>query len=164
MKQEPCHACGALGPKMDGPVHRYLESSPGCWAMYGEVLAREFSDVAYFANHRFTVDAYAVQHPGQPSPQSIQSVALHLASLFVILERDTQPKAATELMQGLAQHKAAFHWIEPPADLGARTVRDLWETHGLEAHLNAARDWAEAAWSAWEPHHDQVRDWVERLG
>lgn len=36
-----CVGCGGLFPEMDGPTHRYMESSPGCWAAYGEVLARE---------------------------------------------------------------------------------------------------------------------------
>jgi hypothetical protein len=70
-----------LVPDVEGPVHRYLESSPGCWRLYGEVLAREYSDLAFWAAHRLTVDSYAVQHPGRSSPQTIQSVCVHLLSL-----------------------------------------------------------------------------------
>ncbi len=73
-----CFSCGALAPDIDGPVHRYMDSSPGCWALFGEVLAREYSDYNYASHHRLTVDAYAVQHPGKPSPPSIGSVAVHL--------------------------------------------------------------------------------------
>ena len=75
----PCIGCGALVPQQDGPTHRYMESSPGCWAIYCEVLAQEYSDIAFATAHRLTVDAYAVQHPGTPSPQSIQSIGVHLA-------------------------------------------------------------------------------------
>ena len=32
-----------------------MESSPACWAAYGEVLAREYSDPAYFQVHRLSV-------------------------------------------------------------------------------------------------------------
>lgn len=55
-----CMGCGGVFAEIQGPTHRYLESSPGCWAAYGEVLAREYSDPAYFQVHRLTVDAYAV--------------------------------------------------------------------------------------------------------
>lgn len=85
MDVERCPGCGVELPAFAGPVHRYMESSPSCWVAYGEVLARECSDPALMAAHRLTVDAYAVQHPGRPSPQSIQSVALHLISLCVVL-------------------------------------------------------------------------------
>ena len=80
-----CPGCGALFEERAGPTHRYMESSPACWAAYGEVLAREYSDQAFYAVHRMSVDTYAVQHPGQPSPQTIQSVAVHLIRLCLQL-------------------------------------------------------------------------------
>ena len=40
------------------------------------------------AAHQLTVDAYAIQHPGKPSAQSIQSVCVHLISLYASLERE----------------------------------------------------------------------------
>lgn len=52
-----CFSCGAMVEDIDGPVHRYMASSPGCWAAYGIVLAREYSDVMFARNHRLTVDA-----------------------------------------------------------------------------------------------------------
>jgi len=58
--------------KADGPAHAYMLSSPGCWAAYGELLAREYSDSAYRRLHRLSVDAYALQHPGIDTPQSPQ--------------------------------------------------------------------------------------------
>lgn len=88
-----CFSCGALVPQTAGPTHRYMESSPGCWSVYGEVLVREYTDALYASLHRLTVDAYAVQHPGRPSPQSIQSVAVHLISLCLILDRGGAPAA-----------------------------------------------------------------------
>src|SRR5678816_4348633 len=57
-----CIGCGGLVPQMDGPTHRYMDSSPGCWHVYGEVLAREYGDQAFRVAHRLTVDSYAVQH------------------------------------------------------------------------------------------------------
>jgi len=51
------------------------------------VLAREYSEPAYFGVHQLTVDTYAVQHPGVAERRSIQSVALHLITLSLMVER-----------------------------------------------------------------------------
>jgi hypothetical protein len=61
--------------------------SPGCWAAYGRVLEREYSDPVLFgAAHRLTVDAYALQHPGDPRERrAVQSFWLHGASLWLVL-------------------------------------------------------------------------------
>ena len=83
----PCAGCGAIVPNTDGPTHRYIGASPGCWQRYGQLLAREYGEYAYPDEHRLTVDAYAVQHPGVPGKQSSQSVAVHLMSLCLVLER-----------------------------------------------------------------------------
>ncbi|MDH3581190.1 MAG: DUF5946 family protein [Hyphomicrobiales bacterium] len=82
----PCPDCGANVPVSDGPTHAYLGASAGCWAVFGEVLAKEFEDQRFFAVHQFTVDAYAAQHPGKPERRSIQSVAVHLAGLHLALD------------------------------------------------------------------------------
>ena len=97
----PCVGCGALVPEIEGPTHRYLGASPGCWAVYGEVLEKEYGDYLRYAPvHRLTVDAYAAQHPGVPSPQSIQSVAVHLIRLHLVLERGLRPSGPTRRCNG----------------------------------------------------------------
>jgi hypothetical protein len=50
-KEIRCVGCGALVPDIDGPTHRYMAASPGCWALFGEVVAREFSDFRYARVH-----------------------------------------------------------------------------------------------------------------
>ncbi|MEO0997122.1 MAG: DUF5946 family protein [Pseudomonadota bacterium] len=158
-----CIGCGADIADSDGPTHRYLGASPGCWAVYGEVLAREYSDALYYRNHRLTVDAYSVQHPGQPSPQTVQSAALHLLSLHAVLERGLSPDRATALMQNFAHHKKQFRWLQPPATPGSVTVVDVRAASTADEHCALVRGWAESAWSAWERHHDVVRDWAARF-
>ena len=156
-----CPGCGAAFPDAPGGVmHRYMESSPGCWAAYGEVLAREYEQPAYFRMHKFTVDAYAVQHPGQPSPQSTQSVGVHLIRLCLMLELGATAAQATAAMQAAARRKEAFHWLEPPPSRGAVTVADVHRAASPEEHAAFVRAWAEAAWTAWAAHHDTVRSWL----
>jgi hypothetical protein len=128
--------------------------------VYGEVLAREYSDPAYAVAHRQTVDAFAVQHPGRPSPQSIQSVGVHLVRLCLILEHGFSDAAAGGAMEVIARRKAMLRWLTPPASMGAITTVDVWRTSGPHEHTKAVGDWALSAWQAWAEHHEQVRRWV----
>ena len=130
-----CPGCGATFPDIPGgETHRYMESSPGCWAAYGEVLAREYSSPALFQRHKFTVDAYAVQHPGRPSPQSIQSVGVHLIRLCLMLEGGATAAQATATMQSAARRKELFRWLEPPPSPGAVTVANVHRAASPEEH------------------------------
>jgi len=153
-----CPGCGADLPAHEGPVHRYLESSPACWAKYGELLAREYQNPELMAVHRLTVDSFAVQHPGRPSPPSIQSVAVHLISLHAVLELGMDPRRATDLIRRCADG-GRFLWLEPPASPAKLTVLHPLAASTVEAHVKAVGDWAEAAWQSWQAHHDQVRAW-----
>jgi len=156
----PCIGCGALFPAIEGPTHRYMESSPACWAAYGEVLAREYTDLAYAENHRLGVDAYAVQHPGRPSPQSIQSVAVHLIRLCLLLEGELDLNRANEAMLRATELKNRFIWLEPPPNRGSITVADIHRASNSNDHVRRVRQWAESAWQAWSPHHSQIRLWL----
>jgi Family of unknown function (DUF5946) len=62
--KEACPGCGAMLPPSTGPTHESIGASPACWAVFGEVLAAEYSDGTFWPAHRISVDAYAAQHPG----------------------------------------------------------------------------------------------------
>lgn len=156
-----CFSCKEKFIASDGPTHPYMASTPGCWQMYGEVLAREYSSYDYWQNHRLTVDAYAVQHPGQESPQSIQSVAVHLISLFCIFEQGVSHDDATRMIKKATQQK--FHWLVPPDDLGDVTVKSVWLAQTAKEHNSKVEHWARSVWSAWFDHHPTVEDWVATL-
>ena len=157
----PCFGCGALVPETDGPTHGYLGASPGCWAVYGEVLAREYQDYALYAPvHRLTVDAYAAQHPGEPSPQSRQSVGVHLIRLCLQLERGLPHEKANDAMLRISAHSDRFLWLDPPSQPGEVTVLDVHRTTNPPDHMDAVRRWARSVWDAWSPHHATVRRWA----
>lgn len=160
--QSACPGCGVVLADVEGPVHRYMTSSPACWAMYGEVLAREYSDPAWMAAHGLTVDAYAVQHPGDDSRQAVRSVALHLVSLHAVLEEGVSPSAATRLLQRAAELRD-FAWLPPPANRGATTVADVRASTSAAEHGRRVRRWAEDAWAAWRAHHERVRAWSSQV-
>ena len=121
-----CIGCGALVPQGDGPTHRYMDSSPGCWHVYGEVLSREYGDQAFRVAHRLTVDSYAVQHPGRPTPQSIQSVCIHLISLCLVVERGLTAAYATRVMvrpRPLNMRNGYARGLKPHGRRGRNTIR-----------------------------------------
>lgn len=161
-RSSPCLGCGALVPDEAGPTHRYMDASPGCWRLYGELLAREYEDYARFAPvHRLTVDAYAAQHPGTPSPQAIGSVGVHLVRLHLQLERGLPHEEANDAMLEISSRaKERFVWLDPPASPGDVTVLDVLDAGGVEEHMERVRDWAAAVWEAWAPHHETVRRWA----
>ncbi len=157
----PCPGCGAHFAETDGPVHAYMTSSPACWAAYGAVLAREYSDAVYADVHRLGVDAYAVQHPGGRSRQAIQSVGLHLVRLCLFLERNLTAADANAAMLRAGKAKHEHVWLERPASLGAITVANVLAAEGVDAHNAMVRAWAESAWAAWYAHHPIVRRWAD---
>ena len=141
-----------------------MHASPGCWGIYGEVLAREYSDPAYRAIHRLTVDAYAAQHPGKPSPQSIRSVGFHLVRLHLFLECDLDMRRANEAMLAMSGRKERFTWLAPPPVRGVVTVADVHGATTSEAHARRVREWAASVWAAWSSHHETIRRWSPAPG
>jgi hypothetical protein len=158
----PCPGCGALTPESDGPTHPYIGASPGCWAIFSEVLAREYADPRYLSIHRLTTDAYAVQHPGIPSRQSIQSVAVHhLIGLYYVLERGYNFEGATQALRQGLRRRAAFTWLEPPAYPQGLTILEVHQAQGFDEHTQAVQRWAQSVWQAWSAYHEVVRGWAK---
>lgn len=156
-----CPGCAALLPAEYGPTHPYIRSSPACWRRYGEVLAREFGDPAYFAPHQVTVDAYAAQHPGIPERRAIQSVGLHLMTLCMVLEDGADPREGPKLHRRMVR-RPVFEWLDPPAMDDRMKVVDVLPACSPSEHERLVHAWAREVWEAWSPHHDTVRRWVRR--
>jgi len=160
-----CPGCGGKFDPIDGPAHAYITSSPACWNAYNEILAREYQNPAYFSVHRLSVDAYAVQHPGDPADRrAVQSVNVHLASLYVILELKRDFAASQYAMKTLATgFKNEFRPLNPPAAYDM-TVKDVLKATSAAEHCALVRQWADAVWRAWSDHHKVARAWAERIG
>jgi hypothetical protein len=158
---EPCYGCGALVPISDGPTHRYIGASPGCWAVFGEVLAREYEEYNYPPVHRLTVDTYAAQHPGSQSEQAIQSVAVHLIGLHLMLDLSYDAHITTNILSKAAETSQDYHWLEPPESLGGMTILNIQDAENLKVHTDRVHIWAHTVWQAWLPHQDQIRLWAQ---
>jgi len=157
-----CFSCQAEIPDIGGLVHRYMDSSPGCWKLFGQILEKEYSNPDYMVNHRITVDAFAVQHYGKPSPQAIHSVNLHLASMYLIYDRGFDVKLADKGLTILAKYKSELFWLDPPENVGEITVADILKVHTSDEHCKLVFDWGKSIWDAWEVHHQTIQNFVER--
>ena len=159
---ETCPGCGALFPASDGPTHAYIGASVGCWAIFGEVVAREYSDFRYGSIHQMTVDTFAVQHPGEPSRRASQSVALHLISLYLQLERAYDPERARDALKRAADSGKDYTWLDPPDRIGELTILDVYGATTPEEHHQLVEEWARSVWKSWNIHWDTIREWANK--
>ena len=157
---EPCPGCGALVPRSTDPGHAYIGATSGCWAAYTRLLEREYGEFHHPECHRLTVDSYAAQHPGTPSPRSIRSVAVHLIGLYGVLERGFSSQRTLALLRHAARRKDRFVWLDPPPSLGEFTVLDIPLTCDLVEHEELVRRWGTSVWQAWAPHRQTVIAWA----
>lgn len=152
-------------PKSGGTTHRYAGASPECWAAFGAVSEKEYGDFRYARVHGLSVDACFAQHPGEPSPRAIRSVAVHLVGLSLQMERDLRPGelyAVHKRMSSAAKEgKGDIFWMEPPASLGELMILYVLGVKGPDEHGERVREWARSVWEAWSPHHETVRRWAE---
>ena len=155
-----CPGCGLILPSIDGPTHSYLNASPACWALYGEVLAREFGDPKRFEIHQVTVDTYAVQHSGGSDRRAVQSLALHLMTLCLFVERGVDPGGGPGLHQRLVGGHTRER-LEPPHPNGSLTVAHAHEAVNAGDHIERVWSWARDVWQAWSPHHDTIHRWLD---
>jgi len=157
-----CPGCGIACPAGGRPYDRKFHASAECWALFEEVIGREFQSAVLFGRaHQLTVDAYAVQHAGGAHPD--KSVGVHLAGLCLALERGIPPTEVPAWLQRIAAATPRWPHLEPPAPrTGARTIRQVAETRDPERHVAAVRAWAMEVWQAWSPHHSAARALAEQ--
>ena len=134
-------------------------SSPGCWALYGSILAWKGASAggAEATLTQRIADSYAVQHATNPDRRNRQSVAGHLMSLCASLEHDV---CGTRLRRMFGEWTHREYPLLVPRPVGYRvTARDV--VHADERSRPAVVDnWAASAWAAWSAHHGTIRAWL----
>ena len=152
-----CVGCGGRVPDIEGPIHRYMTASPGCWRAYTELMAGGLPPSRHSA---LAVDAYAVTHPGVAGPQSTPSVWIHLITLCCVLERGWSVEKAVFLRRLGADAFRGWPWLARPDRMGDVTAVDLAAVLARGdggAAIDLTDQWVRGAWSAWSPHHGAVR-------
>jgi len=128
--------------------------------MYGELSALLLSNSDAAGYRQWCVDAYAVQHPGGPNEQAIQSVAGHLLSLYSTLVLEMPIDKAPGVISRVTSRKGHYRWLPPPFAYTMTIVDTVKDRHRLG---EVAHEWARAAWDAWRPHHEEVKMWHSDL-
>ena len=158
-----CVGCHGVVPVFDGPIHRYMTASPGCWRAYTELLGGGLPPSPAAG---LIVDAYAVTHPGAPGPQSTPSVWIHLLTLCFVLERRWPVDQAIRLRRLGADAFRGWPWLTPPESMGDVSAIDLSNAlaggDGASA-IDLTRRWVDGAWAAWASHHPVVRARADHL-
>jgi hypothetical protein len=146
-------------------MHPYMTASPACWAAYGELLAAQYDSPERMRFHQVIVDTYAVQHPDGDDRRAVQSVGIHLMTLYLFLERDVDPAQGSRFHKHIVERqRPSLHYLDPPAFAGTRTHLDVPRSGPASIARDAAYAWARDVWAAWSRHHAAVRRWVRESG
>ena len=157
-----CPGCRLEQPPGGLSYDRKFNASAECWALFEQLLAKEFQSAVLFARaHQLSVDAYAVQHAGGAQPD--KSVDIHLAGLCLVFEDGLAPVSVPPMLQRIAGAVDTWPHLAPPSHrTGALTVRSVVLAPDPDAHVLMVRAWASEVWETWRPHHAAVRALVAR--
>ncbi len=158
MAEVACPQCGAIVPDMDGPVHVYVPSAPGCWAAFGALRADELLRFPESVSINLVVDAYMAQHPGDGTDRrDRQSVFVHLVSLCAVVERGSSPSRSPDVLRAaLARHRD-FPVLRRARGPGEVTVLSVTGATSVDDHDAGARRWASAVRVSWHEDHGAIR-------
>jgi hypothetical protein len=145
-----CPGCGLVVPG----------GAAGCQAIMDELLARDFSDVAYFRVHRLLVDTYSLQHPDRYCV-SAKSAAAHLTGLCWLIERGGSRAVGSESLRRWLNGPARIEKPALPAHRGKLTIAEARAAATPEAHAEAVERWARSTWDAHAALHARARAWIQ---
>jgi hypothetical protein len=160
LQDSTCSGCGLTMPARGTTAARsYYNTSAECWDLYTEVLATEYSNAFLFGQvHQLTVDAYAVQHAGDPHPD--KSLGVHLCGLYLSLESGIRSPYVPPLLQRLVAAIKVWPHFQPPTERVSLTVFDVAMCDGAEDHIRVVKEWAQGIWGCWAQHHIEVASLV----
>jgi hypothetical protein len=158
-----CPGCGVVLSGPEGPTHAYLGVSGACWELYQRLARPSVARLDASRVRRLVQDAYAAQHPGASHQRrAVQSLAVHLMDLCLLLERDGEVRRLSPVLGRMPpRRRLELHWLEPPKSRGTMTMVDALQPDAGEDRTENVEVWAREVWAAWEPHHVTVRRWLD---
>lgn len=149
---ESCSGCGLVT----------AGGTSGCQAIFDELAARAWSDVAYGRIHRLAVDVYCLQHP-DAYMESAKSAAAHILGVCAALEHENNPLIVHMIHQWLSG-PSRLEKPAIPAFRGATTVADIAAAPADPAqYARAVRNWARTTWAAYASLHPVARAWLKSM-
>lgn len=166
---EVCPGCAANLPVVDGPTHRYIGASAACWAIYSAMFSGGEPAIAPTPALAQTVDAYAAQHPGTPSNQATQSVAVHLIALYAVFVKGTDLGRLVWVRQRALRAKPGekhgrFHWLTLPDFTGSLNVADIANAPTPQARAALVERYVREVWKLWaHSHAATIAKWYDEF-
>ncbi|MBK8986984.1 MAG: hypothetical protein IPM39_13055 [Chloroflexi bacterium] len=166
---ETCPGCQARLPISDAPSHRYIGASGACWDLFAALSNGGSPPLVPGPLNGLLVDAYAAQHPGVPSDQSIQSVAVHLLALYGVLEKGRSPDQALAIrLQALSEKRqpkrGRYQWLTPPDFSGGLTIPDIVARPTAIERTELLDRYVREVWACWAPlHQETVAAWFRQF-
>ena len=146
---EKCPACGAV----------VAGGRDGCQAVFDELTAHAYADLAYASVRDLAFDTYCMQHL-ETYCRSAKSYAAHLTRLCCGLEYGGDPHVY-EAIQTWLNGAAKIEKPQVLSQLGTMTVLDVRDAPNAEEHIRLVRAWAANVWEAYRSQHDLAHGWIE---
>ena len=154
-----CPGCGLVAPGTGAPPPAQHGASAACVERDGELLARSYADPTLRGVHQLLVDAYAAQHPAGTTRREVQTLALSLMTLCLVVEDGVDPARGPALHREMVAHRPAFARLAPPPLRGLMTVADVLAARDAAEHERLVRERGRQVWQAWAPHQAAVWAW-----
>lgn len=149
-------------PVSTWPMARKVNASPACWDLCTEVMGHEAQHLPELGRlHQLTVDTYAAQHAGAPTP--LISTAFALIGLHLALDHGWAGTAIRATHQALARRHREWPRFQAPERRGQLTIADVAASTTPAEHAERVQAWAASVWLAWLPQHDAVRTWADSV-
>jgi hypothetical protein len=160
MNTEICSGCGAVLPlsQTGRPVHNYVDASASCWLVFSQLTGLGEPMLAQRVTNSLIVDAYLCQHHGNPSPQAIQSVAVHLLALYGVLQVGLEPSQTLWIRQRATRPERKkitdrFYWLAPPDWINCPTLAQAIEQPTAEKRADEVEVYVLTVWQRWSDLH-----------
>lgn len=127
--------------------------------MFSDLLNAGEPPVAPGRLNPLLLDAYCVQHHGTPSPQAINSVAIHALVLHGVLHAGVPPAEALWIRQRAVRERAGrgkhdrFEWLSPPESAEMLTIADIVAAESPSARRVQLQAYVQSVWSVWSELH-----------
>ena len=158
-----CPGCGLLHEPADLDRPQDLLASGECAQEYAAAASCFYADPGLVPLRQHVVDAYACQHPLATTRRGVQTTALCLMTLDLVVECGLDVALGSALHQEMVRTRPAFVALPAPDLSATLTYRHLDSAASPQARGRQAREWAESVWQAWAAHHAQVRRWNQLL-
>jgi hypothetical protein len=145
---EECPACGAS----------VAGGRDGCQAVFDELTAHAYGDLAYASVRDLAFDTYCMQHL-ESYCRSAKSYAAHLTRLCCGLDYGGDP-AVYEAIQKWLNGAARIEKPRVLSQLGSLTVMDVQAVSNAEEHIRLVRAWAANVWEAYRSQHHIAQAWI----